>query len=1609
MPTLPFDDDLHYLITTDPEPSQDAFHKRVGSFYLKQDVYTAGVDKMSMAFLDLQDRSRLAEAESVASDITVPKEARAKQLGEIAVGDDKAHAIVGLGRATALGEPEEDIPQYVLDRRALVERQQNNLSVARGLVSDKMSKAVGSLQSDIGPDWLNSLVATARYTVQAARAFIYPLDQAQVVSIIHRYDPDSSILDYLADGDAWTALKRSIKNAPDEETARKITLDVANSILDNAGTIFGNEYSSKMLLEEFLQGLSPDGPSGVSDVFQFLDIMSLIPLAGTVVKAGIKGTLLTRLALKGSKKVAKEDVLALKTKLASLIEEDRAAPTVAFEKADAATTSKMNEAVDELTRMEAQSKNVPADEMSLEQQIESVKQSINDANEQLDDLGQIAKKGDLTTEKLETASKKAEESVPQNNLNSLLGGLNDLNDYVDHLNKAGPRIGRGTAADVVAGSSNGARDMLSTLDPDVPSFGPESGISDEDVVGSLLAPHAVEVDELGRPFIEDNYLSEHVKQNIRTRVELGLKERLQNRLKDTVIEQKNGHTIARVTLGRSNGRGFKTEQAAKQNIQPLFPDSKVVTVEKDGLWYGKVEEARPHTVSDVDGEDDYIASSAFWKQFTGMSTYMTSLFQRMTGAALIVSEKAESAAREVLHPYLGLNSFDKAKINKALWQGMVDHTWWKPEELFQFGIYNDKLKKGYLAVKEMAQRDLSMTNFVVRKLLKDQGFENTMGGTNFVRPVDKVGKNAHIVNIATGNTITKVKEGDVLYELFSPTQNGTTHFLVRKGVGSAQFLEDLPLKVVKDLPGYFGTRHYQYPYYVFKTSVNDEGSAVTSVVAGARSEQEGARYIADNSGLLLDGEELGVRRAKEVSSSEGHNQELTDLQLAHTRHLMLGNHRKVDLLDDGLGRDTPLVRSVEDTVNSMVRRYGDNAGYTRFNHAILRWLNQRYGMLSEGSFDLYSNPVMKAGVEESPELSRQFLEAKRVLNYLQRNMGLSPDHGEAAFHGFRQWLAEKFWKTENSMMQSVGDNISGLSNNAVSTAKSATFAAYLGLNFTRQPLLQSSMIPTYLGIRGAAKYAARGQMSKDWTTLAMSMLGGDALARKINPKLVQDWQDSGLSGIVFNHLYAIGSSAESAGRVPGILDDTLGRIVRGSKMAGFDIGITNEKMSAFLIARNRFLELEGKLPSTDAEIQQVAAFAEKLSMNMNRADRLPYTSGALGTLLQFRTHQFKYTGRLLGQELGFERGEKIKMALAGFLSYGFDWLRMGELVDSFEEKSGVDVSPIVEEAAKQGAIGFGWNAATRAMTGQAPFNVEAGEVDLSAEMAPGNFVGPSLEALKDVVEQGANLVLDGFFPRVDLPDISSYDIYSYSPPFVSLGGTLGEALKFTITVLGGDVPVNVANSTKAAAITAEWLRVLPITDEILKSYMATSTGYFYNTRGEKKETSSTMEAFAALFGIPPSDRAELNQAWDTIAGEYQEEDTSGIDSRITELAKKNANYVSQVLAGLGNNTYTKEELLRITQEHAVAMSWLLPDEAKRSLYFGAFWKQLSERGAINSDQFIQYIVSRLRSNDLQPSQSFVDWVKANDFPGSEQLLAYIKAETDLGKSMLNKINGILEE
>lgn len=1086
----------------------------------------------------------------------------------------------------------------------------------------------------------------------------------------------------------------------------------------------------------------------------------------------------------------------------------------------------------------------------------------------------------------------------------------------------------------------------------------------------------------GLPFFDEFYLSPAERANKAQQVEQGLRATFSLRLNDLVMEQGEGGAQAIVRIGDTAGTGFTDSVAAQtwgqQNLNVPFS----VVKDQTGTFQVEFKHLFPYQTDDIGEFVDPIRGYGI-----GKGSRFADWLARSSTQAELNTVKAQALNQEIAEAFTKLTGDDSLRVQDVLLQGESQFKEFSRSDLVNMGLTSKEIE-GYEATRRLTAKVWSVKNEAVHQALRAEGYTGELavdGGTALVKEIDPaslvgaerlLNSSTRTVDLASGNKVS-LANLDLskyrLYRFFEDTKSGYSYGVSAR-TSAIPAITPLSSQVLKKIDGWM-PRYYNAPYFVREVAPD----GVTSAVMTARSPSAGdaavARLKAQN-----PGKEYRVFRASEVS---GEAQGLQDIAMLREQGLLVTSHRKPFALMDAEGGVAAI--NVNDSIQRMVSSAALQEGVGRWTTAMKIRFDNTYGKALGFTMDLARTPI----APRDKTLEPLFNEAMALYNHVRLVNGLDSAGPAGQYvRGLRNSVSDFFYdfgkvKGLGTVGKWIGDEISGLNPRAVRAMKSATFAAYIGLNPVVHGILQTSMIPTYAGVRHALPYMANGRFMVDSLILQFSkdplkirqIAAAMGLRGRYVDDLLKDYNNSGLQQMVDNHLSVLGTFGDQRVATASRTRRAMAAVFNASKAIGFDMGVSIDKRAAWLVMRNRAIK-DGRTLTAD-ELKMVAQDAEALTGNLNRADPLFPTQGLLSLALQFQSHSLKMANRIvggvtggrIGGEVGISGSEQRNILLAALISWGVAGYGVNELVERLDTKNGWNLPDDVKLALNEGINGYLLNSAIRL----ADEDGEASKVMVASRFSPFTQSGVLLTNATEIAKLAMTMnwdQLEGFLPAA-----------------ASLGftGRMLDASNFALSLAG---VTELPPADRALIATGEFFRKFPLVSNSLQAHMAYNLGYKFDSRGQKVVEATKGEAIASLLGMQSYNQYAISQANTSIYGEYDPLSGEALSKELQAAANDTLAWMLPVLRRLGDGEIEWGYAAELVNSHNIAMrTGLDPGE-------WAYYRDLVARGVMRSD----FIKSDKLSDTISSSilsgttslESMRDRLYGLDFPNKDQIVPVIE-------------------
>lgn len=1100
------------------------------------------------------------------------------------------------------------------------------------------------------------------------------------------------------------------------------------------------------------------------------------------------------------------------------------------------------------------------------------------------------------------------------------------------------------------------------------------GTTTENVVDDLLIPNLGDAPPSSTPYLPDIFLTEaewmRASDKLVDRTNARLRAKMQVKINDSNFEYFDGGFNATMRIGLESGRGLKSEKAAinMARLNKMKNGEYTVVKSPDSEEYFiEVKQVYNFGKQDLMAYDEVLRNGkGFLGGVAGANTHFSAEIVNTANAAAIASANKKAVLRDALKDYTNLSSRKKVKVNGLLQENNGYKTMTR-NEMIEKGLDDDQIlamesayRVGRIHLMELNQLNRSRMVDNNIKVYKngDQGeqFYAAEIDRNAFRP------SARITDIETGKAIpfddVRLNLDD--YRLFRIMgEQGAPRFGVVRKSSNTLKVEELPAQVIDEIPGYI-SRRYDSPFYIVRTDKPNKAAKSEKAAEGgvdlvenetvmtAKSPDSAARAMEQLQSEFPDAS-FRVRRAQEVISQPTTWDELDALREAG---LLRGTKRKPRIPD---ADDMANLRGVEESLDAMVDSASRSAGLSRWTDAsIARW-EATFGK----TFGDFSVAAVPKHLETDLVTVKKWKEANDLRNHILMMNGMYESKLTGAFSATLNRIADGLY---NKGLTSLGDELTGRKAVLTNAGKKAAGAMFLFLNPVRQAVMQMTMIPTYAGVNGGAKYMAGGYQ-KDWFDIMINRSG----------PMFEAWKKHGTAALVDDHIFKAGMSADSGFGLSGTALGGVGKVVEFSKKIGFDAGTYNDKLAQWLFSANRYKSMNGRMPSTDLEWKEVAAFGENLGLNMNSSDALLTQQGVFGLFTQFMSHSIKMTGRLLGKEGQFTAAEKGRMAGMTLLTYGTAGYGLNEAANRALTAFGVEMEPEEKQLFEEGLAGFMLDTM---------FSMWDNE-DEETRLAFAQNFSPASGGVMGVTP---NLISRAFNSTASLHHVLEALPFASDPAALGAGRAVTDAIS---TAKLMSTRTNATPSEITATTTAKFFGAFPAYSNFMRGMSAMRHGKITDAKGVPIMDISKGEAIArSFFGIRSKDERNLEQAMSEFYGMYTEGGASGMFGAVEKDAETTLSVLLPMFTKFADGEITTATLNEFLTKHQTAILDNFGEEHElRKFYMDRIFQGLERSGVTKSEkfakQFERSVGKQITVRDAR------DILRRNPGPGTEQMIEWL--------------------
>lgn len=904
-----------------------------------------------------------------------------------------------------------------------------------------------------------------------------------------------------------------------------------------------------------------------------------------------------------------------------------------------------------------------------------------------------------------------------------------------------------------------------------------------------------------------------------------------------------------VSVGTVKGLPYKTQASAQQAMKRAGWNGTVVP--EDGGFRIRLSGQRQFGLAEA-GEDAGDLTNLGYRVFRhlGKNLANTKAGIQSSNIAARETEKAAAAFGQLLKPLMSLPAGSQRKVARILDKGDGEERLFSIDELRGMGL-NDLEIQGYAASRRAVDVQADLTDVRLWHKYTAAGYRSPAGSNTGIKILSDVNElpasTRAVMPDGSMSTVGSVQSGFKVGRLLTPDPVTGARYAIMAD-GDIAKLGNLPRQMTNRRAGYL-PRDYRYPHYV---KLFEPGSARPTTIMPARSQLEADQIVKELS------EQYPGKNYRSVQASELRQvDDLDELEAMDEAGLLFTNKRGPSKLFDAAGGVR--LPTVEDRLLSMVADASMSIGIQRWGDAQKLSWQARHADLFSGKW----TPGVSPGTLEPTRLAdaAAVARAKNEAHFINNVLGVGDGDKSKIFGSASNWIADRVYNTASRLdrgaqavrggkassqlgndLRNLGDNINGLSGRVLANSKTLPYLVYLASNPIRQLPLQMTLIPSYFGVQGGGRYLLGG-FQKDFATLMVNGMVDSANVG--NRELVDQFRRSGLMDSLEHHTLLAGIGGHGTTTVSSQATQ-LGRAVSAGTTAltrvGIGAGIQMEKVSAWLIARNRWLvQNPGKKIDPVAE-REIASFAEELSLNPNRSDSLPMQHGLMGVFTQFLSMQAKQIGRTLqavGAPTGsLSRGEALRMAAINLGTYGVAGYGVSRaVVGAWEEKAkelGLEGEwmDVAFELLNAGAANFTVDALLTLATG------DTVDSAFTESFSPNAQIGGTVR----LVDNLAAVVLHG--------EWSGLGESRWQAPALGLAGNVVDVLKFGSQIAGAPpLPTGNSDVIKTTAVAKRAMQILPGLNNFMKHQAAVTMRAKFTSTGAPLVEATMGEALLALAGV----------------------------------------------------------------------------------------------------------------------------------------------------------------
>ncbi len=536
-----------------------------------------------------------------------------------------------------------------------------------------------------------------------------------------------------------------------------------------------------------------------------------------------------------------------------------------------------------------------------------------------------------------------------------------------------------------------------------------------------------------------------------------------------------------------------------------------------------------------------------------------------------------------------------------------------------------------------------------------------------------------------------------VYKVQEELRNGNNRVdLVLTG---ADDISELPMHVLKYDPNYI-PRYYKESYFIVSTTKGLKNGLESKThldvvaVVGDLSEANSKIAAMKASGQFGEDVELVVKHDRTMSQVERSTIEKQD-------NIALGRmfyNKKKQHLQGAHG-----LAEVADPVESLIRAIDQTSKVVANSDYIAlmktRWMNmfgKQHNLVVGDTFPKTAQEIGSAdtGVGDMRQ------QAVRLWEHIRTVEGIEVTEQRA-------WRNAWVGLADNIIGNSTKDTLTGkvrkvaampaswLGENSVNKMlRSAGFFHLIAMNPVRQAFVQSkqwmfisALAPQYsLKVPLHNKAVLMG-LTKDLNLATYAKT--EAMSAKMMGLTVEEWRnwmkkfrETGIPYSVESHDMVRDSLKFLSNSIDGnrlqrgaaMTKSAIMAVPNAFKNVGFNYGELNNLINTFLVAQNKWSKVNGRMPRTTAEFNEIAATARGYTFSMTKVGSFRYQEGLLSALTQFMSVQHKAALAILpGGSKAFTPAEKGRIAVGQLVLNGVTGLGLYEMYQEGKAQLGLDM------------------------------------------------------------------------------------------------------------------------------------------------------------------------------------------------------------------------------------------------------------------------------------------------------------------------------------------------